>query len=320
MAKFTYDIVGIGNAIVDVIAPCSDAFIDEFEMSRGGMRLIDRQQAETLLARMPKGHETPGGSAANTLAGLAQLNLKCAFIAQVANDRLGQVFAKGMTSMGIHFETPMVESGEGTGRCLICVTPDGERTMNTFLGDGQSLCASAISEELIVSSAILYLEGYLWDPLEPRKAMQHAINIAQKSGTKVAFTASETFIIEQHREDFRDMLNKNLFDILFLNDHELASLTECSDFEEGVDLLSTKVPSLVVTRGKDGAMAVVHGERVDVSAVPVSQVVDTTGAGDQFAAGFLAGYAKGAPPLRCLKQGAIAAAEVISHFGPRSEV
>jgi sugar/nucleoside kinase (ribokinase family) len=202
---------------------------------------------------------------------------------------------------------------------LIFVTPDGERTMNTFLGAGQFLPAAALDEELIASAAILYLEGYLWDPEEPRRAMRRAIEVARNAGRKIAFTASESFVIERHGEDFRSMIEDGVIDILFVNEGELATLTGEDDFEAGLAAVAGKVPVLVATRSEKGAVAIAHGERAEVAAVPVTKVVDTTGAGDQFAAGFLSGYAKGEPLTRCLKRGAICASEVISHYGPRPE-
>jgi sugar/nucleoside kinase (ribokinase family) len=314
-----YDVIAIGNAVVDVIASCDEELIEELELNRGGMTLIDEARADELYEAMPPAREISGGSAANTLAGLATLGLQCAFIGQVADDQLGKVFRHDMRATGIDFDTPAREGEPATGRVLIFVTPDGERTMNTFLGAGQYLPASALDEELIASAAILYLEGYLWDPEEPRSAMRRAIEVAREAGRKVAFTASESFVIERHRDDFCQMIDDGVIDILFVNEGELATLTGEDDFEAGVAWLCDKVPVLVATRSEKGAVAIAHGARAEVAAVPVLKVVDTTGAGDQFAAGFLSGYAKGEPLTRCLKRGAIAASEVISHYGPRPE-
>ncbi|MGJ8598258.1 adenosine kinase [Sulfitobacter sp.] len=315
----TYDVIAIGNAIVDIIAACSDDDIAALGLNRGGMTLVDADGADTLYAAMGQATEKSGGSAANTLAGLAQLDTKCAFIGQVANDQFGEVFAHDIRAAGITFETPMRDAEPPTGRCLIFVTPDGERTMNTFLGAGQFLPAAALDEDLIASAAILYLEGYLWDPEEPRRAMRRAIDVARAAGRKVAFTASESFVIDRHGDDFRAMIDDGVIDILFVNESELATLTGEDDFETGFTALAAKVPVLVATRSADGAVASANGERASVEAEPVAKVIDTTGAGDQFAAGFLSGHAKGEPLERCLKRGAIAAAEVISHYGPRPE-
>lgn len=319
-----YDVIAIGNAIVDIIASCSDEDIAELGLNRGGMTLVDAEGADRLYDAMGPATEKSGGSAANTLAGLAELDVQCAFIGQVADDQFGKVFAHDIRAAGIDFDTPMrptdgSDSEPPTGRCLIFVTPDGERTMNTFLGAGQFLPKEALDEDLIASAAILYLEGYLWDPEEPRRAMRRAIEVARDAGRKVAFTASESFVIDRHGDDFRAMIDEGLIDILFVNEHELATLTGEDDFDTGFASVAAKVPVLVATRSAAGAVASAHGERAVVAAEPVDKVIDTTGAGDQFAAGFLAGYAKGEPLETCLKRGAIAAAEVISHYGPRPE-
>ncbi len=320
MTEPRYDVIAIGNAVVDIIASCQDDLIAELQLNRGGMTLIDEARAEELYGAMPPAREVSGGSAANTLAGFSTLGLQCAFIGQVADDQLGKVFRHDMRATGIDFDTEAREGEPATGRVLILVTPDGERTMNTFLGAGQFLPASALDEDLIASGAILYLEGYLWDPEEPRKAMRRAIEVARRAGRKIAFTASESFVIDRHADDFRQMLDDGVIDILFVNEHELATLTGEEDFEAGISAVAPKVPVLVATRSEKGAIAIAHGERAEVQAEPVAKVVDTTGAGDQFAAGFLSGYAKGEPLDRCLKRGAVVAAEVISHYGPRPEV
>jgi len=319
-----YDVIAIGNAVVDVIASCEEELIGELQLNRGGMTLIDEARADELYEAMPPARELSGGSAANTLAGLATLGLQCAFIGQVSDDQLGKVFRHDMRATGIDFDTPAraysgKEGEPATGRVLIFVTPDGERTMNTFLGAGQYLPAAALDEELIASAAILYLEGYLWDPEEPRRAMRRAIEVARAAGRKIAFTASESFVIDRHGDDFRAMIENGVIDILFVNESELATLTGEADFEAGLAVVAGKVPVLVATRSEKGAVAIAHGERAEVAAVPVIKVVDTTGAGDQFAAGFLSGYVKGEPLTRCLKRGAIAASEVIAHYGPRPE-
>ena len=319
MTEPRYDIIAIGNAVVDVIASCGEDLIEELELNRGGMTLIDEARAAELYAAMPPAREVSGGSAANTLAGASMLGLQCAFIGQVADDQLGQVFRHDMRATGIDFDTPARQGEPATGRVLIFVTPDGERTMNTFLGAGQFLPASALDEALIASAAILYLEGYLWDPEEPRKAMRRAIEVARAAGRKVAFTASESFVIDRHGDDFRAMIADGVIDILFVNEHELATLTGEKGFEAGVAAVAGKVPVLVATRSEKGAIAIAHGERAEVAAEPIDRVVDSTGAGDQFAAGFLSGYARGEDLRRCLKRGSIAAAEVISHYGPRPE-
>lgn len=320
MTEPRYDVIAIGNAVVDVIASCEEELIDELQLNRGGMTLVDEARADELYAAMPPARELSGGSAANTLAGLSTLGLQCAFIGQVADDQLGKVFRHDMRATGIDFDTPARDGEPATGRVLIFVTPDGERTMNTFLGAGQFLPASALDEDLIASGAILYLEGYLWDPEEPRRAMRRAIEVARQANRKIAFTASESFVIERHGKDFHAMIDGGLIDILFVNESELATLTGEADFEAGLAQVEGKVPVLVATRSEKGAVAIAHGKRAETPAEPIARVIDTTGAGDQFAAGFLSGLARKEPLERCLKRGALAAAEVISHYGPRPEV
>ena len=314
-----YDVIAIGNAIVDVMAPCEEELIGELDLNKGGMTLVDTARAEELYAAMGPAKEISGGSAANTLAGMAALGAQCAFIGQVADDQLGAVFAHDIRAVGIDFDTPARSEEPPTARCLIFVTPDGERTMNTFLGASQFLPPAALDDATIASAAILYLEGYLWDPEEPRSAMRRAIDVARGAGRKVAFTASESFVIERHGDDFRALIDEGKIDILFVNEHELATLTGESDFEAGVSAVAGKVPVLVATRSAKGAIAVADGKRAQVAAEPIEKVVDTTGAGDLFAAGFLTGHARGESLERCLTMGAVCAAEVISHYGARPE-
>ena len=316
----TYDVVAIGNAIVDVIASATDDFIVAERLSRGSMQLIDTDRASELYARMGPGREVSGGSAANTIAGMAALGRRCAFIGQVANDQLGDVFAHDIRAIGVDFRTPTRHDEPPTARCLILVTPDGQRTMNTFLGASQFLPAAAIDRTLIAESSILYLEGYLWDPQEPRAAMRTAIEIARQAGRKVAFTLSDAFCIARHGDDFRKLIDDGLIDILFANDSEVHALMGTDDVAGAVTALSVKVATLVVTHGANGAEAHSSGNHARVPAEPVDKVVDTTGAGDLFAAGFLAGQAEGRTLHDSLTMGAICAAEVISHYGPRPEM
>jgi sugar/nucleoside kinase (ribokinase family) len=315
----TLDIIAIGNAIVDVIARADDAFIEAEGIDKGSMRLVDTETAEGLYGRMAAGIEASGGSAANTVAGIAALGGKCAFIGQIADDQLGEVFAHDIRSLGVKFETAARAGDPPTARCLILVTPDAQRTMNTFLGASQFLPAAALDRELIASAAILYLEGYLWDPEQPRAAMRAAIDVARAAGRKVAFTLSDAFCISRHRDDFRALIDDGLLDILFANEGEILSLNETEDFDAAVAATAAKVPLLVVTRSEQGAIAVKEGQRYAVPAELIDQIVDTTGAGDLFAAGFLAGQAQGRSVTDSLTMGAIAAAEVISHYGARPE-
>ena len=319
MSQPTYQVIGIGNAIVDVMAPCADALIAELGLERGGMTLVDTARAQELYNAMGPAREISGGSAANTLAGLAALGSKCAFIGQVADDQLGEVFAHDVRAGGISFSTPARAGDPPTARCLIFVSPDGQRTMNTFLGASQYLPASALDEAVIADAEVLYLEGYLWDPEEPRAAMRRAIDAARGAGRKVAFTLSDAFVISRHGDDFRALIDGGLIDILFANHVELAALTGLDDLRAGLDALAAKVPLVVVTRGADGAVAKAGGEYCEVPAQPVAQVVDTTGAGDLFAAGFLHGHVNRRNLGDCLTLGAICAAEIISHYGARPE-
>ena len=313
------DIIAIGNAIVDVLARSDDGFLAERSLTKGAMQLIDADMAERLYADMDAGKEISGGSAANTLAGIAALGKTCGFIGQVCDDQLGAVFTHDVRALGIRYDTPPVKGDVPTARCLILVTPDAQRTMNTFLGASQFLPESALDLDLIRSAGILYLEGYLWDPEQPRKAMRAAIDAARGAGRKVAFTLSDTFVIDRHRADFAALIEAGQIDILFSNEGEIQSLAQIDDFEKAVATIAPKVPVLVSTRSEKGAIAVVDGVRYEVPAALVSQIVDTTGAGDLFAAGFLAAHIDGMGVEDCLRLGAAAAAEVISHWGARPE-
>ncbi|MGE4322188.1 MAG: adenosine kinase [Sphingobium sp.] len=315
----TFDVIAIGNAIVDVLARSDDAFLARHALAKGGMQLIDATMAESLYADMGPGVEISGGSAANTLAGLAALGKSCAFIGQVCDDQLGGVFAHDIRALGISFDTPPLTAEPPTARCLILVTPDAQRTMNTFLGASQFLPASAVDSAVIQSAGILYLEGYLWDPEQPRAAMRGAIEAARAAGRKVAFTLSDTFVIDRHRADFIDLIDRGLIDILFSNEAEVQSLAQIEGFDAAVAAIAPRVPLLVSTRSEKGAIAVAGGQRHEAPAASVDQVIDTTGAGDLFAAGFLAAHMDGLAIGDCLRLGAAAAAEVISHFGARPE-
>ena len=320
MTAPSLDIIAIGNAIVDVIAQADDAFIASEGLAKGSMQLLfSPEEAEALYAKMGAGIEASGGSAANTVAGIAALGGKTGFIGQVADDQLGSVFAHDIRALGVHFDTAPRPDQPPTARCLILVTPDAQRTMNTFLGASQFLPATALDLDLIRSAAILYLEGYLWDPEQPRAAMRAAIDAARGAGRKVALTLSDSFCIERHRGDFLALIDDGQLDILFANEAEILSLNETDDFEAAVTATAAKVPLLVVTRSEKGALAVSGGERVQVPAEPIAEVIDTTGAGDLFAAGFLAGQTQGRSLKDSLTMGAIAAAEVISHYGARPE-
>ncbi len=319
MTEPVIEVIAIGNAIVDVMAPCHDDLIERLGLTRGGMTLIDTDQARALYAEMGPAREVSGGSAANTLAGLAALGVRCAFIGQVADDQLGKVFAHDIRAGGVAFATPQRAGEPPTGCCLILVSPDGQRTMNTYLGASQYLPPAALDERQIAAAKVLYLEGYLWDPEEPRAAMRRAIAAAREASREVAFTLSDAFVIARHGDDFRALIDAGQIDILFANHVELAALTGCKDFDDGIAALRDRVSTLVVTRSARGAVAVRGGEQAFVAAEPVERVVDTTGAGDLFAAGFLFGHVNRRPLGDCLKLGAVCAAEIISHYGARPE-
>jgi sugar/nucleoside kinase (ribokinase family) len=312
----THDIVAIGNAIVDVLAHVDDAFLAREGLTKGQMQLIDAARATALFAAMGQTELVSGGSAANTVVGAAMLGARCRMVAQVADDQLGEVFLHDLRAQGIAIDVPPRGADIPTGRCMILVAPDGERTMNTYLGAAQFLPADAIVEAEIAAARVLLLEGYLWDPAEPRAAMQRAIRIARAAGRKVALGVSATFCILNHHADFTRLLDDGDIDILFANEEEAVAL---AGTDAALDALAAKVPLLVVTHGARGATAIEGGIRTDVAAQPVARVVDTTGAGDLFSAGFLAGHVRGLPNAECLRMGAVAAAEVIGHVGARPQ-
>ena len=319
MTNPRHDVLCIGNAIVDVIADADDAFLSKQGLDKGSMRLIDETEAVRLYSEMGPGREISGGSAGNTAAGLAALGIKAAFAGQVANDQLGKIYQHDIQSQGIEFLVPPRSDVGATARSLILVTPDAQRTMNTFLGAAQLLDMSSFDASAAADAGIVYLEGYLWDPEAPRAAMELAIEAAHAAGRKVAFTLSDTFCVDRHRDGFWKLLRDGKIDILFANEAEAAAMAMVNDVEEAIPALSAYVSTLVVTRSEAGAMAVSGDERADVPAQPIDQLVDTTGAGDLFAAGFLAGQARGLGLEASLKLGAIAAAEVIQHYGARPE-
>ena len=319
MTQPRYDVLCIGNAIVDVIADTTDAFLSKQDLHKGSMRLIDEAEAVRLYEAMGPGREISGGSAGNTAAGLAALGINAAFIGQVADDQLGQIYRHDIEAQGIGFLVEPRSDVGATARSLILVTPDAQRTMNTYLGAAQLLEKSAVDLAAVADSGIIYLEGYLWDPPAPREAMEAAIEAAHAAGRKVAFTLSDTFCVDRHRDGFWQLLRDGKIDILFANEAEAASMAQVNDVEEAIPALSVYVQTLVVTRSENGATAVHAGERADVPAEPIERLVDTTGAGDLFAAGFLAGEARGLGLKASLRLGAIAAAEVIQHYGARPE-
>ena len=314
------DIVAIGDAIVDVIATAEDSFLATHGLTKGSMQLLTTEQADALYAAMGPAREVSGGSAANSMAGVAALGLDAGFIGQVADDQLGDIFAHDMTSLGVRFETPPLQEGPPTGRCLIIVTPDAQRTMNTCPGASHELTPARLDEQMIRSASITFLEGYLWGPERPRHAMLRAAQIAHEADRTVAFTLSESLCIPGRKEGVLGMIEGGMVDVLFANEDEALLLSGTSDLDGALAKLSPLVSTLVVTRGPAGALGIQDSNRVQINAAPVERVVDTTGAGDLFAAGFLAARCRARPLERCLEAGAQAAAEIISHFGARPEV
>ena len=314
-----YDVAAIGNAIVDVIAPAAEELLGREQLVKGSMCLIDQSRAETLYAAMAPGVETSGGSAGNTIAGLASFGGKGAFIGKVSADALGDIYAHDMKALGAHFGTPSLKTGAATGRCLINVTPDGERTMATFLGAAGELCADDVDAAVIEASKTVYLEGYLFDPLEARRAFAKAAGLAHGAGRLIALTLSDAFVVDRHREALLGFIESQV-DILFANEVEICALFQTGDFAAAAAALRGKVGIAALTRGAAGSVVLsADGDRT-VAAEAVDKVVDTTGAGDQYAAGFLFGLANGRPHDVCARLGGLAAAEVIAHYGPRPGV
>jgi len=318
MAARTYDVVGIGNAIVDIIARCDDAFLSKRNLDKGFMRLIDSNEAAELYEEMGPATERSGGSVANSIAGLASLGAKCGFIGRVAADQFGGIFRHDIRSLGIAYATEPAVDGAPTARCLVLVTPDGERTMNTFLGASVDLTAADIDAELISAAKVVYLEGYLFDKDEAKSAFRQAAKLAKDAGAKVALSLSDPFCVDRHRDDFRALV-KDGADIVFANEKEITSLYETNTFLEAADAALQDCEMAVLTRSEAGSLIVGGGETTEIAAEPVSEVVDATGAGDLYAAGFLFGLTKGLSIADCGRLGSLAAAEAISHIGARPE-
>jgi sugar/nucleoside kinase (ribokinase family) len=313
------DVLAIGNAIVDVIAEADDDFLVAQGMHKGAMQLIDEDQARRLYEAMGPARELSGGSAANTVAGLASLGLSSGFVGQLGDDQLGEIFRHDICSLGVDFQTPARADVGATARCLILVTPDAQRTMNTFLGAAQMLGPDAVDARHVADAKIVYLEGYLWDPEAPRAAMHKAMDAAHAAGTRVAFTLSDSFVVDRHRADLLQLLGDGRIDILFANETEILQLAGSNHFSDAVGEVARRVRTLVVTRSEKGAVGCIGPQRAEVPAEPIGALVDTTGAGDLFAAGFLAGEARDLGLERSLRLGAICAGEVIQHYGARPE-
>jgi sugar/nucleoside kinase (ribokinase family) len=319
MAGRSYDVVGIGNAIVDIIARCDDVFLSKHDLAKGFMRLIPASEAGRLYEAMGPAIERSGGSAANTIAGLASFGAKCGFIGRVAADQFGGIFRHDIRSLGVAYDTLPVDEGEPTARCLIFVTPDGERTMNTFLGASVGFAPADLDASLIETAKIVYLEGYLFDREEAKKAFKEAARLARKSGAKVALSLSDAFCVDRHRADFRKLIRDGA-DIVFANENEITSLYEVNSFEEAADAALADCELAVLTRSEVGSVIAADGETITIAPEPVCEVVDVTGAGDLYAAGFLYGLTQHLPLQTCGELGSLAAAEVIGHIGARPEV
>ena len=318
MVEIRYDVLGIGNAIVDVLATTEDSFLVEQDMAKGAMTLIDAERAEQLYAAMAAGTESSGGSAANTVAGVAALGRRACFVGKVADDQLGQVFAHDIRAVGVDFLSDPATGGAPTARCLINVTPDAMRTMNTFLGACVELGPEDVDEDQSAASAITYLEGYLWDPPGAKEAFMKAMGAARAADRKVALSLSDGFCVDRHREEFLDLVEHHV-DILFANEDEIKSLYETDEFDTAMQAAREHCEIAALTRSEKGAV-IVSGDEVHViDAEPVARVVDTTGAGDIYAAGFLTGLAEGRGLRDCGHMAGIGAAEVISHMGARPE-
>jgi len=319
MAAARFDVLGIGNAIVDVIARTEDDFLIGHNMRKGSMQLIDEAQAARIYDAMGPAVEVSGGSAANTIVGVAGLGARAAFIGKVKDDELGRVFAHDIRAAGVSFATPPASAGPSTARCYVLVTPDGERTMNTYLGAAQDLHPKDIDADIVTVAQIVYLEGYLWDPPHAKEAFLKAAKIAHDAERDVALTLSDAFCVDRYRAEFLDLIRTGTVDVVFANERELHSLYLTADFDGAVSALRNDARAAVVTRSGRGCVVITREETDAVPAYPVERVVDATGAGDLFAAGFLVGVARGADYRTAARLGALAAAEVIQHLGARPE-
>ena len=314
-----YDVAAIGNAIVDVIAPAEDAFLEANGLAKGAMTLVDQGQSQALYARMAPGVEASGGSAANTVAGLASFGGRGAFLGKVADDQLGRVFAHDMKAIGARFDNAPLQGGPATAACMINVTPDGQRTMCTYLGASTRFAEEDVDAAVIEGANIVYLEGYLFDADEARRAFAKAAALARGSGRMLALTLSDGFVVERHRQALLGFIEGQV-DLLFANEVEATALFQTQSFDEAVSALRERVRLAAVTRGAQGSVILSEGERLTVAPEAVEKVVDTTGAGDQYAAGFMFGLSRGRPLPACGRLASLAAAEVISHYGPRPQV
>ena len=315
MQETTFDVVGVGNAIVDVISNVDDDFVRTHGLNKGAMTLIDQARAIELYAAMPPGIEASGGSAANTMAGLASFGGRAAYIGKCRDDQLGDVFRHDIRASGVTYDVALAAAGPPTARCLIQVTPDAQRTMNTFLGISALLSPDDVDSALVASAQVVYCEGYLWDVDIAKEAIRKAMDVAKSAGRKVALTLSDSFCVDRHRDEWRELIRDKV-DIVFANEAELCALYEC-DWTNAARQITTDVTIGCLTRSERGSTIVFGDQRVDVDAHPVARVLDTTGAGDLYASGFLFGYARGFDLRRCAELAGRAAAEIIGHLGAR---
>jgi sugar/nucleoside kinase (ribokinase family) len=319
MTAATYDVLGIGNAIVDILAKTEDGFLTAQGMAKGSMALIDEARAAAIYSAMGPATEISGGSAANTIVGVADFGARAAFVGKVRNDQLGNVFSHDIRAAKVAFETTTASVGAATARCYILVTPDSERTMNTFLGAAQDLTPADIDATQIAASSIVYLEGYLWDPANAKEAFLKASKIAHENKRTVALTLSDAFCVGRYRDEFLDLIRTKTVDLVFANEAELTSLYQTEDFDKALAQLRSDANLAVVTRSEKGCVVVAKDKVTAVPAFPITQLVDTTGAGDLFAAGFLFGLVRGFSHEDAGRLGALAAAEVIQHIGARPQ-
>ena len=318
MSDTHFDVLGIGNAIVDIISSCDDENLKKLDLLKGNMQLIDAEQADNLYGKMGPAIESSGGSAANTIAGLASFGGKGAFIGKVADDQFGKIFQHDIRSIGVEYQTPLALNSIPTARCLIFVTPDGERTMNTYLGASTQLDENEINKDMIEKAKILYLEGYLYDKEEAKRAFHQAAEIAKSAKTKVALSLSDGFCVNRHRQEFHDFIKQDV-DILFANEEEICALYETENFDDAASNIRKECEISALTKGSKGSVVITNEETIQIDAAPVQDVVDTTGAGDLYAAGFLYGYSKNLPLKTCGQLASLAAGEIISHYGARPE-
>jgi sugar/nucleoside kinase (ribokinase family) len=311
-----FDVVGIGNALVDVIAHATDDFLRSHDLRKGAMTLIETERAVELYGALDSAVEMSGGSAANTMCGVASLGGSAAYIGKVNGDDLGEVFGHDLRAVGVVFRGRSHELTTPTGRCVIVVTPDAERTMNTYLGVSSFLNVDDVDDDAVADGKVLYMEGYLFDRDDAKAAFRHAASVAHRHQRLVSLTLSDSFCVDRHRADFRSLVRDDV-DLLFGNEEEILALYEVDAFDEAIARVRDECALAAITRGAAGCVVVTEGELIEVPAVPVDTVLDTTGAGDLFAAGFIHGLTSGLDLAECGHRGAIAAAEVISHVGPR---